>query len=67
MDATPPYKLIVNEESSKDNSLKNSYETELKNLEFAVTELGKARGWGGNPRWDLVIEKGLEYYFKGGK
>ena len=68
MGAKPPYKLIVNEEYyGKDNFLKESREQELKNYQFVVESLGKSRGWGGNPRWDLIIEKGLEYYLKGGQ
>lgn len=66
MEQKPTYKLILNlEESySKNPELKEIHEKKLMNYEYAANLIGKAKGWGGNPRWDLIIEKGLEALIK---
>ncbi len=58
----PTYELILNPDKdySNDSDLKYQFEKNLMNYEYAAKLIGKAKGWGGNPRWDLIIEKGLE-------
>ncbi|NCN87009.1 hypothetical protein GW932_04185 [archaeon] len=58
----PTYKLILNPDRDYSNNaeLKDNFEKNLLNYEYVAKLIGKAKGWGGNPRWDLIIEKGLE-------
>ena len=66
-DAKPPYDLVLNKHYSKgDNQeLHEMKKQELNKLESTVISLGKARGWGGNPRYDLILEEGLRAYLSG--
>ncbi|MCX6795764.1 MAG: hypothetical protein NT165_03525 [Candidatus Falkowbacteria bacterium] len=56
----PPYVLIINPHRQKDEALNTIREEKLSNMNFALTELGKAKGWGQNPRWDLLFEAGFK-------
>ena len=62
MEQKPTYKLILNSDKDYSNEpvLKENFEKKLMNYEYVANLIGKAKGWGGNPRWDLIIEKGLE-------
>jgi hypothetical protein len=70
-DNKPTYKLILNEDYAKNDNnqefLKQEAERTLNNYEFTANLIGNSLGWGGNPRWDLIIKKGLEAYIKEGK
>ena len=45
--------------------LEEIFKKELGKFETLVTELGESRGWGGNPRWDLIIKEGIRAYLSG--
>lgn len=60
--SNPDFKLTLDpsRNSPDNNSLEAARQKPLDNLTYAVTLIGEAKGWGGNPRWDLVIEAGLK-------
>ena len=59
MPQTPIFKLVINPEYKDEHNLCQTHEEQLRNMTFALTQLGEAKGWGGNPRWDLLFEAGF--------
>jgi hypothetical protein len=61
-DTESGYKLIVNPDAAwtQKTRLKAQLEKELQRWETIINAIGEARGWGNNPRWDLVIEAGIK-------
>ena len=35
-------------------------EEDIAKMNFALEAIGAAKGWGNNPRWDLLFEAGLK-------
>ena len=69
VEAKPPYNLIIHPDYLRD--LKDSPESKkisegnLEKLENIVVAIGEARRWGGNPRYDLILEEGIKAYLSG--
>jgi len=56
----PVFKLVINPSFKDEHNLSETYKKQLQNMEYALTKLGEAKGWGGNPRWDLLFEEGFK-------
>jgi hypothetical protein len=56
--SVPIYKLVVDPEYRGD--FKEKYEKDVEMMNFALAAIGKAKGFGNNPRWDLLFERGLK-------
>jgi hypothetical protein len=61
----PHLKLIIHPECDWDETGRNRLEKDLQNYEHLITQLGEARGWGGNPRYDLILDEGIRAYLSG--
>ena len=61
----PPFKLIIYEHDNRDEIVKKSLEKTLQNYEHLITKIGEAKGCGGNPRYDLILDEGIRAYLSG--
>ncbi len=62
----PTYKLIVNPNKKISPEIRKAYEKEIEIYEEKIRAIEQRNFWKDGPRWDLIIEKGLEYYLKRG-
>ncbi len=60
----PSFVLVVNpdlpDKTDADKEVIERFKLELEKMNFALERLGEAKGWGGNPRWDLIFEYGFK-------